>query len=148
MADTIRQRIVDEVDKQFKKIKRTGGYKTDAGHHVFSWRDPPLDKRELPCIVYRDGIESIDIIDNSLESHTLPFEVDLIDLGDTAPAKVRELIADIIRALGVDPTWNGLAIDTRLTAAGLSTAEASRKIGQASVNFDVLYRTDVLNAEK
>jgi hypothetical protein len=111
--NSIRQRIIDAADTQFKTILIAGGYKMNLGSNVFAWRSTPIQKSELPALVYRDRIQtkSEEIWGYYLNEMQLEIEIYA-----ESPAQIRECLADIEKSIYTDTTWGNLAlISTLLT---------------------------------
>lgn len=147
MADNIRQRIMTALDTRLSGILVASGYATNAGQHVFGWRVSDIQESELPAIVYRDGRtkESEPVIimgADSKRDYPLIVELDLHGTSGTAtPEHMRSMIADVIKAIGVDPTWGGLAVMTELLGDEMDMAQADRTIAIATMSICITYRT-------
>ena len=138
-----RQQIVDAIETRMKTIRTTNGYATNAGAHVFTWIRTQVPETEMPAISIYDGDCPIDY-DNA----PLNFPHHLLDValvaeakGSTAQVDVRKIIADIVKAIGADLTWGGLAIDTDLISHGINMEQGDKPAGAGIVQIRITYRT-------
>ncbi|HEX8117927.1 MAG TPA: hypothetical protein VF521_11705, partial [Pyrinomonadaceae bacterium] len=122
-----RQRIVDAVKARFATITVANGYQTDIGLKQTEWNPGPRgadeDSDELPGHDIRDEDETADIPVKNAGTYTRFLEV--VALGyvrETADgaATTRKALEDMIRAVGKDPTWGGLARRTLPDTEGVA----------------------------
>ncbi len=144
MADSKRQQIVMAIDARFKTIKTVNGYETNAGNNVYEWRSSPMIESELPGLIYRDTQET-EALSIGYQVHTLTIEIEGYVVGSAAPASLRKLIADVIKAIGTDPLWGGLAEDTRPVEETIQVEQEERRIAGARIKIEVDYRTGIFN---
>ena len=141
-----RQQIVDAIDARLKTITTANGYNTDAGNNVFEWRSYPLDENsELPALVYRDTEEIESLAVGGYQLHTLTIEIEGYVVGANAARDLRALIADVIKAIGTDLTWGGLAEDTRPVEESIEIDQEERKIAGAVIRIEIDYRTQAFD---
>ena len=138
MADTIRQRIVDAIDTRFKAIKKTGGYATDIGNHVFWWKESTLQVSDLPGMNCRDKSPEKEL-GCGVEDNILPIEIEAGVSGSTTPAELRKIVADINKAIGVDETWGDLAQTTDLKEDSISLTQNENKVGLVTLTMTIEY---------
>ncbi|MHC1697778.1 MAG: hypothetical protein AB9919_06920 [Geobacteraceae bacterium] len=138
-----RQSIVNAIETRMKTILTTNGYATNAGQHVFVWRTTDIPETEMPSICIYDSDCPIDYENTpvGLQGHRLT--VDLVGdaKGASAQVEVRKINADLLKAIGTDPTWGGLAIDTDLISHGINIEQGDKKIGAGVVRVEIPYRT-------
>ena len=141
MPDTIRQQIMDALKTRLKTITTTNGYQTDLGKNVFEWRSSALNSGELPAAIYRDtACETEEQI--SAHQHNLSIEVEVIAASGAGTAvEVRQLIADVAKAVGSDITFGGLATNTIPLGDESASEQDEKKIGGALIHFAVSFRT-------
>lgn len=152
MAISKRQRLVDAIVARFETVLTTGGYRTDAGQLVETFRSNPFTTDEMPAISVREGLEQYGKTgpDNQGQSvagggffRRLPFTVDLVIAeGEADPVLARAALADAEEAIGKDSRWGGLAIRTVPRGAAIVTDERGNWIGGARLEFEVHYTTD------
>lgn len=140
MADSKRQQIVTAVDLKLKTILGGPTYETELGKSVHEWADVPLEELQCPGAIWRDTSEPEDLTFGE-HVHTLRLEVELFAVGSNAPKQLRKMMADVVKAFGADRGWSGLAQDTLHRADDMATERESRRLGSATVRFDILYTT-------
>ena len=147
MADSIRKRIMTAFDTRLRTIRVVNGYATNAGANVYDWLTTNLAVSSLPAITYKDPVVSggeVVTIAGPVDSQR-EFEMDvectLISNGAGIRAVIRDMIADLIRAIGVDPTWGGLALSTDLSGDDTEIEQHEETIGSCTVKTRVIYRT-------
>ena len=111
MPDTKRQAIVDAMVTRLQTILTGGGYETNAGQNVKVWLERPFAISELPGINVRDS-DSTTTVTHGLDQHDLRFELDLFVASSAAVATIRQVIGDVVAAIGTDKTFGGTVIDT------------------------------------
>jgi len=111
---TLRQQIVDAIVTRFKDISTAGGYQTDLGTRVFLGRTTEPVESECPALNIWDTDEDNARRLNRIHEHRLKIQAFVYQAGSTVAggAYVRKAVADIFKAIGVDVTWGGLALDT------------------------------------
>lgn len=142
MADSKRQQIVNAIDTRLKTILIANGYETNLGQKVYEWRAAPVNENEMPCIIYRDENETIDITIGK-HVHTLSISVDIIAAKAQNAAAMRKYIADIVKCIGADLTWGSLAEDT--SPAGSDDIQIHHQeniISGAGMKFIVQFTTN------
>ena len=110
------------VQSRLQLINGTGAYYLNVAANVYVQRATPYDSwesRELPGINITDGDE---VPEQTLMAgaaneryRSLSVDIELMVNGTLSAEQVRKGIADIQYAIGIDPTWSGLAIDSRWT---------------------------------
>lgn len=140
---SVRQQLVTAVEAALAGIRKTNGYATNAGATLQPWRTRMLGKDEdRPALTVRDPADVIARTTYGLDSHGLTLEVEGATDGDATAADLRELAADLLKALGADPTWGGLAEDTALTGVRLDVVQDGIPTGMVTVTAVVQYETD------
>jgi len=137
-----RQSICTAVGTAFKAILISNGYQTDLGKHIFEWRTTPLEPNEMPGIMWRDATNNYEGPVIGRTSNELFFECEICFSGSTAPAKMRDYIADFRKCLMDNNTWGCLAVGTSMITDETSNIEqADRKTGATALKFAVKYIT-------
>ena len=147
MADSIRQQVVDAIDTQLRTILTANSYNTDAGGHVYEWRDTdnsPIEATEVEdgAIVFRDTDDPVEVTVGQ-DEHNLLIEIDAYA---NTPSAIRQLIADAITAMAEDKTFGGLCEDTSELAQDMSVEHIEKRVFKAALRFRVEYRTDHMDA--
>ena len=131
----IRQQIIDALEGRLVAI---------AGvNKVTQWRINDLAPAELPAINIKDTIDEMpsDGVIGKID-HLLQIELTaVIHRNATAPKVSRQLIADIIGAIGQDKTFSNLAYDTVINSAELDLDTTVTTFANARINITVNYRT-------
>lgn len=139
-----RQAIINELDTRLKQIKITNGYLTNAGDNVFAWRDSDLEILALPCIVYFDRLAG-KRDDGAIGSFRWSLAIDIFcygAVGKDTPALTRQLIADVLRAVGAADAgrWGGQAVATELAdGTEMNVERRGKTAGEALVSINVIY---------
>jgi hypothetical protein len=137
-----RQQIVDAVKARMLLIRTAGGYATDIGADQTEWNVTGKAPNELPSHEVRDEIEEavVDKPNSGLYERRLELTVIAALVEDGAGAtKARLALADIIKAVGTDTTWGGLAKFTLPLQEQISVAEEGQRISTVIVTFVVVY---------
>lgn len=144
MPDSLRQQIIDAVDTRFKTILTANGYETDLGQNVFHWKENAFEQDHLPCLEYRDVSDPPEDIAFQLRLHTITLEVRAYAKGSDVDKTARKLIADIVKCIGTDLTWGGLAEDTeQISVPGeINMDHAEKKIAGTLLVFEIEYTSD------
>lgn len=141
-----RQQIVDAVKARFALITTANGYQTDIGLKQTEWNPGPRgadpEAEELPSHDIRDEDETPEIKDKN--SGTYSRSLEIVALGyvrETADgaALTRKALEDMIKAVGVDPTWGGLARRTLPDTDGIAVDSLGQRVGVAHLKFKVEY---------
>lgn len=141
-SDTLRQRIMDTIETRMGTILVSNGFKTNVGQNVFPWSELGINNTKLPALIIRDvdddpDQEVIRIVDNILTVQVIA----LTTKSATSEQEVREIIADVIKAVGVDETWGDLAEFTLLPPAGMEALQLEKKLFGSQIDLVVEYTT-------
>lgn len=119
-----------------------------AGYTVTRNRVVNFDElKDLPVLNQIDGGHSSPSLFNTLSTHVLRFEVEIIVPGDeeTGAVALNAAYSEIVQALSVDVTRGGFAHDTRETGLGdpeyYSQDEGLPAMTAASVTFECPFWT-------
>ena len=135
------QAIVSAVLQKLGTIKTTSGFETNAGSNVFEWRANPLEEGEMPGIMLRDTFPE-EVLTVGAHEHLLLIELFVFTCGTDATTQARQVVADIVKVMGDDRSWGGLAEDTTpAPGGGLGTEVANQVFAVAMKPFYVLYVT-------
>src|SRR5688500_19999684 len=109
-----RQALIDAVKTRAATITIANGYQTNIGSKVKEWQTTALESADLPGLVIQDPLESTIVGEDGENSGLYRRELEIIFdavLQESAQNAVeaRKAIADVIKMIGVDPTWGGLA---------------------------------------
>lgn len=143
-----RQDILDVIESRMQGISVGGGYHTALGANISVWRTAIFEASNLPALVIRDMGQSKDQEGESspfsLDTWRLKIEIEIIGkAGSTTDILIRQMIADVYKAIGVDDTWGGKAITSFLSDDDMILQDQqSRIVGGATIQFTILYRTN------
>ena len=139
--DAISQQIMDAIGTRLAGITIANGYASNAGNSVFADRVTPFIETELPGIMYRDPDEDEEALTMGYKHLTMKVEIEAFAYGPTAPKEVRnKLVADVKKAVRVDLSWGGLALDTRITGRSMQIEHMERLIASAVIRLEIDYR--------
>lgn len=140
---TIRQQIIDTIQARFEGITVVNGYQTDIGLNVTSWKETPWDEGIYSGVDVRDPdcTGSADVF----PAHTFKLTVKATAFAKVGAGTVDEIrdktLSDINKAIGIDPSWGGLAINTEPPTDSIIIEHKDKIIGGCEVTFVVQYRT-------
>lgn len=140
---TIRQQIINAINTRFQGITVANGYQTNIGLNVSLWTDSPWDRSIDFGVDIRDPdcTGSADVF----PAHTFKLTVKVMAFtktGATTAATIRDkVLADINKAIGVDPFWGGLAQNTEPPTDSIIIEHKDKIIGGCEITFVVQFRT-------
>lgn len=137
MADSIRQRLISAIDTRLKTILIASGYKTNMGQNIFEWKTDPFQASQIDGLTYRDPKEQREL-GCGIYDLTLPLE---IEIASTTPAQVRKCLADLEKAVHVDPTWGGLAFGSDIDANEMAIEKKEHVYTGSKITVNIYYRT-------
>jgi hypothetical protein len=155
MPDTIRQQLVDKTKLRLAAITTANGYATNLGQR-------PID--EWPVAYQQDDCPALGVFDlvnrtaqefprEKRSGNTLPLQVRIFLKRESSPAEVRKMIGDVMKAIITDPatgqrdpTFGGLATDTKPDEDGFIVPNDTFQIDGAAVGFTVEFLSEPFNA--
>jgi hypothetical protein len=139
-----RQQIINAIKTRFAAITAGDTYATSLGNSLDEWRTTPFEEAELPGINLKDISEPVTYASKNSGSVLRQLNV-IADLvfkeADCSATLARAGLADVEKAIAVDPMWGGLAARTLMTESRLMTDENGLWLGGARVAFTVEYFT-------
>ena len=150
MADSKREQIIQALIGRLATISTANGYETGLGAKVARGLREVPKKDELPAIVLREGKATTNATVNAgFDTTTLRIELaarDRFQEGvENAYGRANKMLADLTKALGVDPTFGGLAIDTMLIENNIGVEDKGFSIAAIDASVDIKFRTFHLN---
>lgn len=123
-------------------ISTANGYNSNV-KTVSVWESVAAEEADLPEILIRDTSDSMpaDGVGQARLDHELSVELSAALDGKTSVADARNLVADIVKAIGTDYTFGGLAFDTIVNSADLIADDANKVVAFAMVDITVRYRS-------
>jgi hypothetical protein len=155
---TIRQQLVDKLKLRLARIRIANGFQTDIGEtDAEDWpiqfqEDELRDKTRLGIFDLTNKSDQTELREKKIPN-TLPMQVRIFHSRDTTPAELRVMIADVMQAIGADdqngnyePTFDGLAIDTKPDEDGFIIPRETFSIDGAAISFTVEFLSAPFNA--
>jgi hypothetical protein len=145
VADSVRQDIIDALDARLKAILVTNGYETDIGQNVFDWLAEPLEEDDLPALIYRDTSVETTIDTIASFAHKMILNIMVAVANSTPMTTIREIIADIDKAIGVDHTFGNLALMTERISDEAGVEIDEKKYAGCQIVYAITFRTSGFN---
>ncbi len=140
MASSVRQLIVDALIARLQTITTINGYETELGSNITEWRTEEWQESDLPGCDVRDPDESTEV-KGQHHYNTINFEIEAKVQSATAPDVVRDVIADINKAIGTDPTFGGLAYNvTPVENESIDFEKKDKSFGGVTMKLEISYR--------
>ena len=155
MAQSIRQQIVAEIKQRLAAITVANGYETDLGLGPIDEFPVSYLDDELPALGVFDLVNTMvqDYAQEKRIMNELPLQVRIFLQRDPDPTKVRQMLADVQRAIIRDPatqerdaTLGQLAVDTQPQEEGFIVPKETFQIDGAAVGFMVQFLSEPFNA--
>jgi hypothetical protein len=128
-----RQTLWNAVKGRMALINGTGGYQTSVGSDIREWQLTPLERTDIDCLLISDPREVPGEDQNKNSggfNRYLEFELKAFLAESTAsPEKARKVEEDLIKAIGVDERWGGLARRTHMGISEIAVDEKGARIG-------------------
>lgn len=142
----LRELIIQAIVDRFETILTAAGYYTDLGEHVVEWKTTKWQTQDLPGVAVKD-LSDIPLSEQTRGSHNylirqLTVLIELATSGTTSVQAIRQMIADIYRAISQDETWVGLAIQTIDMGNEVAVEQEEFKVVGANIQVQVIYRTE------
>lgn len=120
MADSIRERIIDDIVTTLQTISVENGYRNDLPGGVSRFEQDGASVAAHPGVIVTMASESkesvnIDMMDCTLEVAVEVFAIDTGEIDDTTAGIVDSLTQDVEKALSADPQRSGLCTDSFVT---------------------------------
>lgn len=138
------QEIIDAVKARFNSIVAGDNYYYSYADKVFDNKPNPFEEENLIEINLIDGNE--DLLaeqDSTTVLHDLSLDVGIeISLAGTdAVDNRRKIKADILKSIGTDVTWGGLAITTEFEGNENNPIDQmGNKVADLRINISISYR--------
>lgn len=133
--------LISAVGESLTQIAIANNFFTDLGSNIFYWLSPDAEY-DTNSLIYRDVGEEHTQIGNTRENQ-LHLEVEAVLFTDTPGTDGNKACADIIKALGVDPTWNGLCFNTQLVKSETAVDTVGKTAVRIIVYVDLFYRVSL-----
>ncbi len=137
-----RQDIVGAVKARMLTVLTANGYQTNIGADQTEWHLTAKAADALPSHEVRDAVEEAVVDKPNAGLYERRLEITIIAelLEESAGAtQARLALADIIKAVGVDTMWGGLAKFTLPLEERIMVAEEGQRISGVTITFVVVY---------
>jgi predicted enzyme related to lactoylglutathione lyase len=139
-----RQQLISAVKTRFLTITTANSYTSNVGQKVFEWQTTPADPSMLPCILFHDATETNLGADTGKTSDRRTFGLEitaslLLAEADQTATKARVAIGDVIKAIGTDQMWGGLARRTEPVSDELMLDSEGARISGVKMQFVIEY---------
>ncbi len=131
--------ILTKIGERLAGITIANGYSTDLGEVVTYFEDIDSEYNK-EGFNYRDVDNEFFALKNNYHEAVMPVEIDAILFGENVLELGCRATSDILRAIAIDPTWAGCAIDTVLKERFKSIETKGRKAIKVGVTIDIVYR--------
>ena len=142
MADSIREKIMANVETTLEGITTAAGYNSTI-QRVYRIRLAGLNIQEFPSIVVIPGreINAEEPVDRYTERLSFVLECWLKEASkDDIATQVNKLVADVQKALLVDYTRGGMAINTKLLGNEPFYNDVNAPYGGVDIEIEIHYR--------
>jgi hypothetical protein len=140
MADTIRVQIVTAMITRFQGIRQASGYKSDLGTSVHHFRDSDYALEELPALNIIDHRNNVAPATSTQFNNVIDVTLQVkVASGETTYKDAYDITEDVYRAIGVDDTWGGCALDTLPGSDAIETEQAGQIISGITITIQVQY---------
>lgn len=136
-----RKGVVDALATRLADIAVANGYLTDAGINVFVWKLTPFGNTQLPGVVIRDVSESYIYEDMPVNMKMCRLEID-IDAFAKSIDEVRNIAADIEKAIGVDETLSGAVEFINQIETSIDAEQHDNVIAVAGMRIEANYLSE------
>jgi hypothetical protein len=140
-ADPVRSQIMEAFKTRMEGILKSSGYATNLGAHVFPWRVTEFEGSELPAMKFHDPENDRKRYAGLVYTNKLAIEMEIHPApGASSTADAYDLLGDVMKAIGVDDRWSGLAIDTEPGKDTIDITQHDRIVGAITFTIQIEYR--------
>lgn len=137
---SIRESIVASIITRLETILTANGYQTNLGNNIFDWKVIDVQEADLPCAIVKDTSEDVETKGGN-HLHSLQIEVEAKSPG-VDRAIPRKIIADVQKAIGVDPNFDSQVYRTEPVENETLDFEQQNKVfSSIIIKFVVNYAT-------
>jgi hypothetical protein len=138
---SVRTSLMAAVATRLQAVTVANGYATGIGSSWRSWQAAPPKWDALPVLQAIDPTSAPGPVAYGKRRHALEVQVQVLLPGGTSLATLRAYAADLLAAVGTDPTWGGLAVATQPTAVSLDPGESENVSDGVSLTLEIAYET-------
>jgi hypothetical protein len=145
MPTSKRQSLVTALDTRLKTLLTTGGYETNLGQNVQWYRQEPFTETEsgISC---EDSEPAPEWLGVGVHLHRLTVAINVVLPAGAAAPEIRKAAADVVKAIGTDLTFGGLAEDCVLGEMPMAVGQEAVRSGGTVINLVIEYTTEPWNA--
>jgi hypothetical protein len=132
--------ILQAIGARLELITVDNGYYTDLGSSVVYFRDIDAEYGMEPVLTFRDADNVLFASENNYHEANLPIEIEAIAFGENVMDLGVQMFADIIKAVGLDTTWGGLALKTDLVSSYKNVETKGRRAVRVDASILITYR--------
>lgn len=149
-----RQDIMSAIATRMAGILTTSEYHTNLGQNVITGRprligpdgaigSAIVEPSELPCVLIRDPLDEItNTTLGGKQEHRLSVEIEVrCEGGSDTDTDLRQMVADVYRAIGTDTRWSTLAMNTSPVSDETHILQGDKIIGAALVRINIQFHT-------
>jgi DNA replication initiation complex subunit (GINS family) len=143
MADSVRQQIVDAFIALLTTITTVNEYETNLGLNITEWRTEDWQESDLPGCDVRDPDETTEV-KGQHHYNTVSIELEAKVKNTAAPGVVRDVIADINKAIGTVAKTDALgSLVTQISPVeneSIDFEKKDRSFGGVLMKLNISYR--------
>lgn len=132
-----RQSILDALKTLLQTIKVSNGFNTNLGDYVFHWQEYPVEYNE-ESLVIRDPDEDYEEKNNNYQC-VLHIEIESRVFSNNPGLAGNQALQDVLKAIGSDVTFSGLATRTKLITNEKQVETEGRSACSILLKIDVIY---------
>ncbi len=141
MTDSVRQQIISALDTRLKAILVANGYQTNIGANVHDWLSETPSEDDLPILDYKDVSVSTEIGSFVDFTHEMSLIIRAAVKSGTPMVAIRQVIADVDKAIGVDHTFGQLALITKRIGDESGVQIGDQVFAGCGINLLITFRT-------
>lgn len=139
---TLWQQVSEALEAALRQIGTAGGYRTEIGARLRAWRAEAPRWEDLPVMEVRAGRVEPGAEAYGRQTLRLTAEVLVYLPGGTDLGTLRDHAADVLAALGADPTLGGLVDELGVTAVEVDPGEPDRVSDGLRIEVTATVETD------
>lgn len=153
MANSKERTIRAAVIARMQTILTTNGYKTNIGARVEDSRPNWDQKDDLPATSVFQGTTQVEPNEDNVTFciRLMPVMIKVFFERLATPTLTAQFaddaIADVIKAIGTDPTFSNVVLKTRPKGHGMEFTENTFEISGAQIEIEVAYHSQKWNLE-
>ena len=137
--------IINDIKTTMETILVANGYHTDVGQKVWEGRDTVFKENEVPALNIKEIEDTTQDVEMqgayNVFEQIMQIEIEMVTNGASTTSEIREIEADVDKAIGTNQTWSGNAIktDSVTTVVNYADQNENKVIGKTRI-INVHYR--------